>query len=809
MRISARSLRSLPTTLVLLVVLTAGARLIHLSVKEHTARARASAETVLAPAAKRVETSLQGLFGRALETARSAAAGTDPAPLDKQSFLMSGDEGVLAAGDVPAPIAKGIADEWKSAEAERPAPAAAVLGPMRLGSEWLIAARVAATRPEESGPAYAVAYADLDAVIADARLSRLGAAGYDFEISQVEPRSAFPRVFVSSSSSEALPDPIATRIALPADPAVAGSYLRLAIRPRAGWFPSGLLESEIAVLVFLAWLFAFGTHDLTHALDRARSALAVARGRLHASRQQLAEEIQKRLDLQESFEHARYHDMFTGLPNRRGFMDELDRSLREVRRRRLRRLAVIIVDISRLTLINHMLGHTAGDELMVQIARRLEEITSSLHGSLARWSGEQFAVLLMDVDSADAALEVANRIQEQLRAPFHLRRYQLNVAAALGATCIDSGQERAEDIVREADIALSVAKARETTKAVLYAPHMRGRSSGLVSLDADLHVALQKHQLRLLYQPIVDLSTRKMVGAEALLRWQHPVEGLLPPGRFLRSAEEAGLMAPITRWIVQTVTGVAAEWRRHLPANQKFYVSVNLSPSVLRDPGFGDHVAATLKQRTLPPSYLKFELTEGALGNVAGARECLDRLHGMGIELVLDDFGTGYSSLSNLQLFPFDLVKIDCPFVDRRGVFQSNMSMVAAMIQLASSLDLITVAEIIDGEAAAAALKAMGCRYGQGYYFSPPLESASAYEKLRGQQPLEPLPGSPPSPVRAAADRAASPTLIMRRLQDPAEQATSETVIVRTPQDPSATIVLSTEEIDFVKEEYDDEDEDE
>jgi len=824
LRASARRSRSLPTVLVLLVVLSAGARLIYLSVMEHTARARAAAETVLAASARRLETSLQGVYEHALRTARAAGAQAGPGQLDSQAFLMSADDRVLAARDSEAPIAKAIADEWKSAQAERPAPApaaapaaapapapgaapgAAVLGPMRYGSQWLLAVRVAMTRAAGPGPASAVAYTDLDAVIAATHLSRLAAAGYDFEISQVEPRSAFPRIFASSSSAP-VADAVATRIALPADPAVPGSYLRLAIRPRAGWFPSTLLESEIAVLVFLAWLFAFGTHDLTHALDRARSALAGARRRLHASRQQLAEEIQKRLDLQESFEHARHHDMFTGLPNRRHFMDELDRSLREVRRRRVRRLAVIIVDISRLTLINHMLGHTAGDDLMVQVARRLEEITSSLDGSLARWSGDQFAVMLLDVDSADAALEVANRFQEQLRAPFHLRRYQLNVAAALGVTCIESGQERAEDIVREADIALSVAKARETTQAVLYAPHMRGRSAGLVSLDADLHVALQKHQLRLLYQPIVDLSTRKMVGAEALLRWQHPVEGLLLPNRFLRSAEEAGLMAQITRWIVQTVTGLAAEWRRHLPPNQKFYLSVNLSPSVLRDPGFGDHVAAALKQRTLPPSFLKFELTEMALGDVAGARECLDRLHGMGIQLVLDDFGTGYSSLSNLQLFPFDLVKIDCPFVDRRGVFQSNMSMVAAMIQLAASLDLTTVAEIIDSEAAAAALKAMGCRYGQGYYFSPPLESADAYEKLRGELPLEPSRAAQPPPVRL--DKATSPTLIMRRLQDPSEQGTSETVIVRAPQDASSTAILSTEMIEFGKDDGDDEDDDE
>ncbi len=833
MKRTAPSFKSLPTVVMLLVVLTTGARLIFLSVEHHKGVARQQAATVVSADARRVEVALQGVFEHAVRAAQSAGetGGDASRQADGHTFYMSADDRPLPTRPAQAAVARGIADEWRSAETGRAAPAAAVLGPMRLGSQWLVAVRVPMVPRNGEAPEdrrYAVAYTDLDAVTAQAQLSRLANAGYDFEISQIEPRSAFPRTFVSSSS-EALADTVSAQISLPASPAVAGSYLRLAVRPRAGWFPSTLLESEIAVLVMLAWLLAFGTHDLTHALDRARAALAGARRRLHASRQQLAEEIQKRLDLQQTFEHARYHDMFTGLPNRRHFMDELDRALRDVRRRRLRRLAVIIVDISRLTLINHMLGHTAGDDLMVQVARRLEEITSPLDASLARWSGDQFAVLLPDVESGDAALDVANRFQAELRAPFHLRRYQLNVAATLGVTCVESGQERADDIVREADIALSVAKARETTKAVLYAPHMSDRAGSLVSLDADLHVALQREQFRLVFQPIVDLSTRKMVGAEALLRWRHPVEGLLAPSRFLRNAEEAGLMVPITRWIVHAVTDLAVDWRRKLPATQKFYISVNLSPSVVRDPGFGDHVAAALKQRTLPPSFLKFELTEMALDNVAGAREGLDRLHDMGIQLVLDDFGTGYSSLSNLQLFPFDMVKIDCPFVDRRGVFQSNMSMVAAMIQLAGSLDLNTVAEIIDSEAAAAALKAMGCRSGQGFYFSPPLEASEAFEKLRSQQPLEPARAE--APIQTAVEADASHTLIMRRLQDPSEQATSETVIVRTVgrsaspsapakepgvrrdvhpgEDPSSTIVLSTERVDFAHEDEEDDEEDE
>jgi EAL domain-containing protein (putative c-di-GMP-specific phosphodiesterase class I) len=390
--------------------------------------------------------------------------------------------------------------------------------------------------------------------------------------------------------------------------------------------------------------------------------------------------------------------------------------------------------------------------------------------------------LLVDVASAEAAVALADTLQEQLRSPFNLRRHQLSVSATLGVTSTDSGQERAEDVVREADIALAVAKRQETTKAILYAPTMGGEAANLVSLDADLHVALQKQQLRLLFQPIVDLRTSKMVGAEALLRWRHPVEGLLTPDRFLRNAEEAGLMIPITHWIIQRVIEIAVDWRRQLPAEQKFYISINLSPSAVRDPVLGDYVANLLQEKKLLPASLKFELTESALvGNVAATRENLAQLHDMGVQLILDDFGTGYSSLSNLQLFPFDLVKIDCPFVDSRGVFQANMSMVAAMIQLASSLDLTPIAEIVEGEAAAASLKAMGCRYGQGYFFCAPIESETALQRLRSQASFEPVQSTASAMVTSPPAQDGSQTLIMRRLQDPSVpgKSTSETVIVR------------------------------
>ena len=333
-------------------------------------------------------------------------------PPEANTFWMNGDDGVLGARSSEAATASGLADEWKSAESGRAAPSSAVLGPIRLGSEWLVAIRMPIS-PEgaaagERPQAWAVTYADLEELIADAHLARLVDAGYDFELSQVDPRSTAARIFVTSSS-EALADTVVTRIALPTASAVPGSYLKLAIRPRAGWFPSSLLVSEIALLAFLSWLLSFGTYDLSHALQRARSALATARRRVHSANQQLASEMQQRLSLQQTFDHARFHDQFTGLPNRRYFMDQLDRALRDVRTKRRVRIAVIIVDISRFKLINHLLGHTAGDDLMVQVARRFEGCTSAREGMLARWGGDQFALLLLDAASADAALNMANR----------------------------------------------------------------------------------------------------------------------------------------------------------------------------------------------------------------------------------------------------------------------------------------------------------------------------------------------------------------------------------------------------------------
>ena len=750
-----RDLAWLPTIVVLAVVLLGGSRLLYLSVQHHSELARINAANVGLSYARKIEPELQRLADLAGSQARAAAqtfaadeqVDLNLVPLKKNTFWMSAEDRVIGARQTEMTAATGVASEWQSAESARPVPGQSMLGPLRLGSQWLMAARVPirSRSGEERPRGWAVAYADLDALLAGAHLSRLGDEGFDFELLQAEPRSARNRIFVGSST-EPLLHPAVTQIRLPAGfaPAVPGSYLAITLRPHSGWYPTTELASDIGLLAFLAWLLSFGTHDLIHSLQRSRAVLTAARKRLRNINQQLATEMQQRLNLQETFDHARFHDAFTGLPNRRYFMDQLDRALRDVRTKRRQRIAVILVDISRFKLVNDMLGHTAGDELMVQAARRFEKSTSAFEGVLARWGGDQFAVLILDVASTDAAQQVAGLLQEELRTPFELRRHRLVVAATFGLTTVDSGQHRAEDVVREADIALTVAKRQEGSKIVLYTPSMAGQAASLVSLEADLHVALEKHELRLLFQPIVDLRTYRMVGAEALLRWRHPVESVLVPDKFMRIAEEAGLMVPITRWIILRVVKLAGEWLRRLPANQKFFISINLSPTALRDPGLGDYVASLLRETQLPPSLLKFELTEAALiSNVGAARESLDRLHSMGIQLMLDDFGTGYSSLSYLQLFPFDFVKIDRPFVNRTGADQANTGMMAAMVQMAGSLNLTAIAEIIETEAAARALQEMGCDYGQGFYFSEPIEAELALQRLRSQQPFQPVQSLP------------------------------------------------------------------
>jgi len=781
-----RTLGWLPATVVLLVVLIAGTRLIALSMQQHAERAREAAGVEATRVAGGIENQLQGVTDDANRQAARAIANGDGldafatvAPV-RNGFWLAADGTTLTSKNTPAALANSIVSEWASVSGRGDVQRPSVLGPMREGSQWIIAARLPIMPPHADSAArplgWSVVYADLDRLLSATRLGRIVDDGYDFAVVQVDLKSGSSRTFASSGPAP-LDAPVVRSIRLPAGfaPAIAASDLQVAIRPRAGWYPASELATEIGVLAVIAWLLSFGTHDLTHSLRRLQERLAVSRQRQHALSARLSAEIEQRQDLQKSFDHARYHDGFTGLPNRRYFMNQLDRALREVRTRQRQRIAVILVDITRFRIINDTLGHTAGDELMMQAARRFANATTAIQCVLARWGGDQFAVLLLDVPTAESTGELAGVLQDALQAPFELRKHRLSVTASIGITGVDSAQ-RAEDVIREADIALSAAKKDETTRTVAYAPAMGGHAASLVSLEADLHVALANNELRLVFQPIVDLRSYRMVGAEVLLRWRHPVEGMLMPDKFLAIAEEAGLMVSITRRIIVRVCKLASAWRQRLPQGQEFYLSINLSAAVLRDQGLSDYVATTLRDTGVPASVLKFEVTEAALiSNVGAARDTLERLHSLGVQLILDDFGTGYSSLNYLQLFPLDFVKIDRPFVSRTGSDHASSGMVAAILQMVPSLGLTAIAEIIETEAAAQALRQMGCEFGQGYFFSKPVVAEVAVQFLRDQ---------PFAGLLEAPEGGTGATMVARQINIPEDDSpTSVMPAVSMPED--------------------------
>ena len=715
----------LPTVLVLLVVLLAGARLVTLSLNRHADDDRAAARAALIQARASLESQLQNVASRAIHPGTAARE--------------AGSQDVEAT----------VAEEWQRAAPGLGARTGS-MGIIRQGSQWVVVARAPGNG--------SIASSTLEPLMSRAGIGRLVDAGYDFTFSEIDVGTGRARSFVNSGPVR-LEQPVHVIVALPKGFVTvnAGTAFELAVQPSAGWYPANRVATEIGLLALLAWLVAFGTHDLLHRSQHLKAQLDESQQRQAMLGERLESEIEGRMDLQKSFEHARYHDAFTGLPNRRFFMDQLDRALREVRGRRRHGVAVAVIDIDRFSLITETLGHAAGDELMVQAAQRFEQAVLGVESVLARLEGSQFALLMFDVLDNKAAMKVTGTLQDCLRQPFELRRHRLAIAASIGVSCADSGLTRAEDLLREADIGLAAAKRTEGQRMVAYSRALGGDAASLVSLEADLHLAIERNELRLLFQPIVDLRTGLTVGAEALLRWQHPVEGVLAPDRFLPIAEESGLIVPITRWVIARVGRVAGDWRRRLDPGASFYVSVNLSASALRDPSLTDHVKSTLARAHLPASTLKFEITEGGLiENVAGARQILQRLHDMGIELMLDDFGTGYSSLNHLELFPFDFVKIDRPFVSRPGAEDANRGITSAVVQIASSLGLKAIAELVETQLVADALQQMGCQFAQGYLFGMPGEAEEALQRIRSRVPVTVLQSTrAPDPVDD------SPTMIL------------------------------------------------
>ena len=441
-------------------------------------------------------------------------------------------------------------------------------------------------------------------------------------------------------------------------------------------------------------------------------------------------DITRRKAAEEQLLHDAFHDVLTGLPNRALFLDRLERSIKGMRRLPGYMFAVIFLDLDRFKVINDSLGHLAGDQLLIAMSRRL---TSCLRANdtVARLGGDEFTVLFEDVKDIAMVTRGVERIQQTLSEPLVLAGHELTVTASIGIALSTQGYERAEDVLRDADIALYRAKAQGRARHELFDTAMHARAVALWQLETDLRVALQRQELRLHYQPIAQLHSGAIIGFEALLRWQHPQRGLLVPGDFLSVAEDTGLIVPIGHWVLHEACRQMRAWQQRWSALCSAFISVNLSSKELRQVDLFSQIDQILQQTGLPAASLHIELTETVLiENTERATDLIKGLGQHGVRLAIDDFGTGYSSLSYLHRFPIETLKIDRSFVSRLGPDPSSREMVKTIITLARNMGMTVVAEGHETVEQAEALKELQCECVQGNFFARPMEGEAIAELM-------------------------------------------------------------------------------
>ena len=423
---------------------------------------------------------------------------------------------------------------------------------------------------------------------------------------------------------------------------------------------------------------------------------------------------------QVELERLAMHDPLTGLANRARFGAILAERLDAHRA-----AAVLLIDIDDFKLVNDTMGHAVGDLLLNEVAQRLRA-HSAVTDLPSRLGGDEFAVLL-DFDDADAAEEAAARILESLAVPFKVGEHQLLAHASIGVALAGPG-DSADEVLRNADIAMYAAKATGKAAWARYEPRMRHEVVNHARLGSELHNAIIRHELFLLYQPVFDITTGRISGAEALVRWKHPTRGFVSPADFIPVAERSGLIVPIGAWVLREACEQLARWRAEHGDNAISAINVNVAARQLRDAGFVDEVAAVLSDTGLRPAHLVLEVTESSVLDGRQVRETLQALHELGVKLALDDFGTGQSSLSLLRAFPVDVLKLDKSFVD--GIADTEdrgrLAVAAAVAQLAEYLGLYAVAEGIESEAQRGRLRDMGYRLGQGFHMARPLPADEA-----------------------------------------------------------------------------------
>jgi diguanylate cyclase (GGDEF)-like protein/PAS domain S-box-containing protein len=427
-------------------------------------------------------------------------------------------------------------------------------------------------------------------------------------------------------------------------------------------------------------------------------------------------DVTERKRLEDELAHQANHDLLTGLPNRVLFAD---RVRQELSGRGTDLCAALFIDLDHFKDVNDALGHAAGDALLEAVAARFDDVLRA-GDIVARLGGDEFGVLLRGIADPSEGVVVAGRILDALLAPFQVAASEVHVTASIGiAVAQPGGSAGVDELLRDADLAMNMAKNDGRSRSRLFQADMHTHLLDRVELEADLRRAMERDELVLHYQPLVDIESTRVIGVEALIRWNHPKRGLVPPLQFIPLAEETGLIVRVGRWVLDAACNEGASLA---PAGEPIHISVNLSARQLLDPILVDNVRSALARSGLPPERLVLEITESVVaGNLDVTRTVLEELRSMGVRIAIDDFGSGYSSLRYLKTLPVDILKIDRAFVKGLGLTPKDGALTDAIVMLGHSLGLTTVAEGIESEAQLDHLRRAGCDVGQGFLFAAPM----------------------------------------------------------------------------------------
>jgi PAS domain S-box-containing protein len=464
-------------------------------------------------------------------------------------------------------------------------------------------------------------------------------------------------------------------------------------------------------------------------------------------------DITERKRAEEALAHRAFHDGLTELPNRELFLDRLQHAMLRARRHTDYKFAVLFVDVDEFKVVNDSLGHSAGDELLVEIAKRMSasfrdsdmiarlqvpnEVEEHLGASsVARLGGDEFTVLLEDVSRPSDAIRVGQRIQEKLAIPFEIKGRQIVIKASIGAALSANSYNKPEEMVRDGEIAMYRAKQSGKARCEVFDSGMHLKAVRRLKLETDLRLGLERGELLVYYQPIISLRSGKITGFEALSRWNHP-DGMISPADFIPVADETGLILPMNRDLLRQACDQLHIWQAQINCDPPLMISVNVSRRQFAQPGLAADIGTILQQTGTSPQNISLEIVETiAMGESDRALVVLSELKELGVRLSIDDFGTGYSSLSRLPRFPIDALKIDRTFVSNMTTDRDNHEIVRLIIMLAHSLRLSVVGEGTETEEQVAALKKLDCEMVQGYFYSPPVDAKTAFDLLLRTQEI-------------------------------------------------------------------------